>query len=247
MSPASEIGLVVGRELRKSISSVKGLILLALSVLGGLGVTMVMLWIGGFVDQQKRATGIGTAELNTVKVKLLVDLYGEEQGMFLARVPAVMFLMFNAMVGLAPLFIVLMGFDAISGESQHRTVRFWTLRIRRSSYYLGKVLGLWTVNAMVWLVMSVVTWIVATVRGDASFGECVSWGIPMWLASLPMSGAWVAIVSFVASQFRRPMICASRHPGDALRHVAPPRHQRHPIQDRENPGAAVRLSLPQLL
>jgi len=202
----SDIGLIVGRELRKNIRSVKGIVLFAIAILGGLGLTMLVVWGSGFVEQKRAQTGIDSSELADMKLRLFIDQYGEEQGRFLAAVPTVMYLLFNVMVGLAPLFIVLMGFDSISGETQYRTVRFWTLRARRSSYYVGKVLGLWVVNAGVWLAMSLVTWIVATARGDASFGECVTWGTRMWLVTLPMSGAWVAIVMFVASLFRRPMI-----------------------------------------
>ena len=207
MSPFAEVSLVIQRELRKNFRSVKGIVLFILSLLGGVGVTMIMVSLSGYLDRQMMANkGMDPQQLQAMKLGALVELYGEDQGKYLAAVPTVMLIMFNVMVWLAPLLIVLMGFDAISGETQHRTVRYWTVRTRRSSYYVGKILGLWTVNSAVWLVMSIVVWIIAAARGEAAIGECVGWGVRLWLITLPMSGAWVAIATLVASQFRGPMI-----------------------------------------
>ena len=41
-------------------------------------------------------------------------------------------------IWLTPMLVALMGFDSISADIQHKGVRYWTLRTRRASYFVGK-------------------------------------------------------------------------------------------------------------
>src|SRR5262249_17092609 len=60
MNAATEIGLVVGRELKKTFRSAKGIVLLLLTLLGGAGISLILAWsdtiaVNGEKLQQKLA------------------------------------------------------------------------------------------------------------------------------------------------------------------------------------------------
>jgi hypothetical protein len=94
----------------------------------------------------------------------------------------------------------------VSSDLQHKTVRYWTLRSRRWSYFIGKWAGVWgTVSAMT-LSMHAIIWIVCIVRGEAAAGAALGWGIRFWLITLPISAAWCALATFIGSLFKTPMV-----------------------------------------
>jgi ABC-type transport system involved in multi-copper enzyme maturation permease subunit len=123
----------------------------------------------------------------------------------LARIPISLFAATKVTIFLVPLLVAILGFDAISGELQHRTVRFWTVRARRESFYVGKVLGLWTVVSCLTFLIHFLTWGIVIARGEPA-GAVVEWGPRLWAMTLPMSLVWCAIAQLVASQFRVPML-----------------------------------------
>jgi ABC-type transport system involved in multi-copper enzyme maturation permease subunit len=199
----AEVGLVVGRELRKNFRSVKGIVLAVLTLLGGFGVSMLLVW----AEQMRRDTNGLTPEMvKAGQMQLLAKVYGEEQGRYLADAPDVLLVLLNITVWLGPLLIALMSFDALSGEIQYRAVRYWTVRTRRSSYYAGKFLGVWAVVSAITLAMSAVIWAVTIARGYSAAGPTLGWGIRFWLVSLPLSAAWCGIATLVGSQFRTPIL-----------------------------------------
>ena len=57
--------------------------------------------------------------------------------------------LFGVSLVLMPAVVLLLGFDSVSAERQHRTVRYWTIRTRRASYIVGKFLGLWATCGIV--------------------------------------------------------------------------------------------------
>jgi ABC-type transport system involved in multi-copper enzyme maturation permease subunit len=207
VNAVAEIGLITGRELRKSFRSVKGIILAVLALLGGVGVTLIGVAISRYADQSAmEKKGIDAEGLKQLKLQLYAEKFGEEQAKFLISVPDILILMFQVMVWLAPLLILLLGFDNLSGELQHRTVRFWTVRSRRWSFYASKVLGLFISNAVVWLVMTLGVGIWAAASGSAGAGAALGWGLRLWLTALPMNLVWAAYATLFSSQFKTPML-----------------------------------------
>ena len=106
---------------------------------------------------------------------------------------------------LTPLLAALLGFDGIAGELQHRAIRFWTVRARRGSIYVGKVLGLAAVVAAVTLGMDVLVWAVFVLK-EGTPGEILRTGSLLYLASIPILFVWAAIAALVSSLFRTPTI-----------------------------------------
>jgi ABC-type transport system involved in multi-copper enzyme maturation permease subunit len=107
---------------------------------------------------------------------------------------------------LAPLLVALLDFDAVSGELQHRTVRFWTVRVRRSSYMLGKYLGAWIAVLAVTFGMNAIVWASTAAVSGLPLASILRWGLEFFAVSIPISAAWCGIATLVGSQTRTPML-----------------------------------------
>jgi ABC-type transport system involved in multi-copper enzyme maturation permease subunit len=213
MSPAAEVLLVAQRELRKNVRSAKGLALLALSLLVGVVVALVL----AFFEVKKReliAGRLATLPPEAVdaaraaiehEIVLAIGDGDEVLGEALSKAPGALLGALKFMVWFGPALVALLGFDAISGELQHRTVRYWTVRTRRTSFYVGKVLGLWIVVSALTLLVQLLTWAIVIWRGTA-IGSVVEWGPRLWLVTLPLSLVWCALAQLVGSQFRSPIL-----------------------------------------
>jgi ABC-type transport system involved in multi-copper enzyme maturation permease subunit len=202
VNPLVEVWLIVAREFRKNIRSTKGLVMLGLSVLGAIASVMRL-----FEDVWKKAEGLGPEAFHDAKAQLFGRLYHDEKvGEHLADAPSRLVVFFFIAVWLVPMLVAIVGFDGISTDLQYRSVRYWTIRTRRSSYYVGKFLGLWSVVAILTLAMHAIVWSVMIARGDAAAGATFSWGLRFWLIVVLIAGAWCAIGTLVGSFFRTPMV-----------------------------------------
>lgn len=200
MSPAREIALVVERELLRNLRSAKGVVLAVLCVLGGTGTT-----IGGLSTRRYYAEA-GAAGIHRMREQGLTAAYGKEIGKYLADAPEVMIAMMAGTFWLSALLAALIGFDAISGDIQYRAVRYWTVRARRSSYFAGKFLGMFAVATSMTFLMHLCSWIAIVSKSDIPIDEVLSWGVRLWLVTLPVSAAWCALVTFFSSVFRTPIL-----------------------------------------
>ena len=202
MNPLHEIGLIVARELRKNLRSAKGIVLLLLSLLGGTGIALLI--VAYF---QAELANVPREELRAAQDDLFTRAYNDPaMGHYLGGAPLALVVMLFLSVWLAPLLVALAGFDGISGEVQSRAVRFWTVRVRRSSYFVGKFVGIWAVVSIITLLMNMFMWGVSIGRGAYGVGDTISWGVRFWLVSLPLSAIWCGIATFVASLFRTPIL-----------------------------------------
>ncbi len=202
MSPITEVHLITMRELRRSFRSVKGGLLAALSIAGGAGVSMLFAWL----DRIQRQNVPEGMDMRPVRERFFANVYGADTGKVLADCPYSLWMMLIATLWLGPLLVALMDFDAVSGELQHRSVRFWTVRVRRSSYMLGKYLGAWIVVLAVTLGMNMIVWAVTVAVGNLGAGYVLGWGVRFFAVSIPISAAWCGIAMLVGSQFKSPML-----------------------------------------
>ena len=195
---------MVQRELRKNFRSVKGIALLIISLLGG-GAFALINAIG---QKMKRAElgEIPHEELRALREKGFSKFYNEEIGKFLSDTPEVLWVVLMITIFCSPLLVAIMGFDGISGERQHRSVRFWAVRARRSSYFLAKFFGLTATVSLVFLIMHAVIWVVLMAGGVAPAGTVLNWGIRFWLTSIPIVAAWSALATFLGSLFKTPIV-----------------------------------------
>ncbi len=204
MNPLLEVWLIVERELRKTFRSAKGLLMLLLSVLGA---TAESLRVPKFEEAMREAQKAGPAELHQVKAQFFGDMYMDSgTGERLADAPVKLVFLFFLAVWLTPLVVTILGFDGVPSDMQFKSVRYWTLRTRRASYYVGKFAGTWLVVAIIMLVMHALIWSITIARGEASASDTLSWGLRFYAVSLPIMGAWCGIATLVSSFFRTPFL-----------------------------------------
>jgi Cu-processing system permease protein len=187
MNASVETLLVAQRELRTNFRSAKGVALLALTLIGG-AITALVWSKGMHANEELGLSGTTAAAIPAGFIAL-----------------AGLAFILRATVWLTPLLVLIIGFDSIASELQYRSVRYWTVRLRRPSFFVGKVLGLWAVVAIVTLGMDVLVWAIFLAHGRTA-AEVLSAGPGLWLVSLPISFAWSAIACLVGSQFRTPML-----------------------------------------
>lgn len=205
MSPISEIRFVAQRELRKNFRSAKGIVLLVLSLLGGTGATLLLV----YVQQLKREklAGANAEMLRELREDAATKIFGDPAtGKSLADAPEVLIAVLLLTIWLTPLIISLLGFDTVAGDLQHKSVRYWTLRTRRWSYFVGKFAGVWGTVSMMTFAMHALIWLLCIIRGEAPAATALGWGIRFWLITLPISAAWCGIATFVSSLFKSPII-----------------------------------------
>jgi len=204
MNPLLETWLVAARDCRKNIRSAKGIVMFGISLLGALTCTFKL---PKFEEAMDDVHKLDPEQLRQVKSQLFAKLYGDEAtGDTLASAPIKLVILFFIAVWLVPLLVMIIGFDGISADLQYRSVRYWTIRTRRASYYAGKFMALWAIIALVTLVMQLMIWGVTIVRADAPAGETILWGLRFWATSLPITGAWCGVATLASSLFRTPML-----------------------------------------
>ena len=204
MNPVLETWLVAARDLRKNIRSLKGIVMFSIALLGALVSTFKLKKFDEIADDVNK---LDPTQLHSLKAQAFSKLYGDEgTGDVLAGAPVKLLILFFIAVWLAPLLFMIVGFDGISADLQHRSVRYWASRTRRYSYYAGKFVALWTIVALVTLVMQLIVWGVTILRGEAPAADTLAWGFRFWAASLPITGAWCGIATLVSSLFKAPML-----------------------------------------
>jgi ABC-type transport system involved in multi-copper enzyme maturation permease subunit len=205
LSPAAEIRLIALRELRRSLRSVKGIIIGVITLLGSFVASLVCVWWENGARESKGA--MSNEAFQAMKEGVFEKATGDSHlASFLASQPLSLLIFLKITVWLAPLLIALLGFDLMSGELQHRSVRFWTIRSRRWSYFAGKMFGLWGVVALITLVLNVVAGTVAAAKGFVTVGQLFTWGVRFWLVAVLITGSWAAIVTLISSAFRTPIL-----------------------------------------
>ena len=180
MNPAVEVYLLVTRELRRNLRSAKGLVLLLICLIAAAGAALVMTRASNVSREQ----GVDTEQAAGLSLQFLQLMYDQAVASRLLSAPLVPIAMFVGMIFLLPAFIALVSFDSVSSELQFKSVRYWTVRVRRSSFFVGKVLGVFTLVAATTLLMNALTWGIAIAR-EAPFGSTVAWGLTLWASAVP--------------------------------------------------------------
>jgi ABC-2 type transport system permease protein len=196
---------MVFRELRRSVRSVKGIIIGIITLLGAFVASLICIWLEGNDRDAAQVTSTqGYIELRKAAVEKATG--DASFAAYVSSVPTSLLIFLKITVWLGPLLVALLGFDVMSSELQHRSVRFWTVRTRRWSYFTGKMLGLWAVVALITFVLTGIADVVAAAKGYVTFGQVFTWGIRFWLVAVLIAGTWAAIAAFISSCFRSPML-----------------------------------------
>lgn len=205
MSPVREASLTALREIRRNLGSTKGVAMFVLFVLGGALPSLLefraVKMLG--VDPSQ---GMSADERRQLFEQLLTKNYEADTARHLSYCPPLLFVLFQLTLVFAPFFVLLIGFDQIAGDIQHRAIRYIAGRSRRGSIVAGKALGVWAVIAVMLLVLNVTVWIVMAATGSNEASAILSWGPRVWLFSVASCAAFVGLIALVSSFFRTPMV-----------------------------------------
>jgi ABC-type transport system involved in multi-copper enzyme maturation permease subunit len=205
MSPTSEIWLIFTRELRKSIRSVKGIILAVLAFLISAVVALLCIYAESAIREKLKITD--NQQLYDIKEQAMLKAgYSAEMAHSLATVPIALqwFLKFSILIG--PVLVAILGFDSVSSDVQHRAVRYWTVRTRRWTYMIGKFLGLWATVSFVTLSLNVFAALAVMIKGYITPGAFFTWGLKFWITSALICSAWCSVAIFISAQIKTPLI-----------------------------------------
>jgi ABC-type transport system involved in multi-copper enzyme maturation permease subunit len=212
-----EIAVIWSSETRRAVRSGRVVVLLGLysmfSVLVLLIVGAIANAIRDEVASRLAETGNGaeaTAALSAEMKKSFIGvLAGNDTAMMeaLAQVPLVVLVVFKVTLFFLPAYIALMGFDQISGEVGPRSIRYLTVRARRSSLLMGKFLVQATLLVGLVLVIDLGIFIYAAITNpDFTFGSLAVNLVKFWLAAIVFSLAYVALTTLCSSLFRLPAV-----------------------------------------
>jgi ABC-2 type transport system permease protein len=187
------------------VRSIKGIIIGVITLLGAFVTSLVCVWLEG---SKRASVDAGSNEAFTEFKRNSIQQLTGDAGLasYIASIPNSLLIFLQITIWLGPLLIALLGFDLMSSELQHRSVRFWTVRTRRWSYYTGKTLGLWATVALITLVLNTIAGTVAAIRGYVTVGQLATWGVRFWLTAVLIAGTWAAIAAFISSLFRQPLL-----------------------------------------
>jgi len=138
---------------------------------------------------------------------LLQIKYDAVTAKHLSKCPPELFTyLFKGALFFLPWLILLVGFDLIAGEIQHRSIRYLAGRARRSALVAGKALGVWGVIAVMTLVLDVTVCTVMLIKGGYPVGLVFSWGSRIWIFTVAAAASYVGLTTLVSAFFRTPIV-----------------------------------------
>jgi ABC-2 type transport system permease protein len=243
-----EIVVIWSAELRRALRSARTVVLLGLY---GLFTALMLLVVGsisrsireGLQRQAGADAEQAQAALEQAQQGVLGFWVGNDPAMLeaLSRVPMVVLVVFKMTLFFLPAYIVLMGFDQVSGEVGPRSIRYATVRARRSSVLLGKFLTQATLLLALVLVVDLGIFVYAKLTTpDFALGLMLLTLGRFWMAAVVYSLAYVALTTLCSTLFRSPGVSlvfnfillfvfwlvdivarALPSPADALRYASP--------------------------
>lgn len=150
--------------------------------------------------------GVAQEERRALFEQVLLKVHAPETAKHLSYCPPLLFILFVLTTVFAPFFVLFIGFDQISGDVQHRTIRYMAGRSRRESIVAGKALGVWAVISVMLLVLNITVWILMSATGSSSVAAILSWGPRIWFFSVLSCSAFVGLIALVSSFFRTPIV-----------------------------------------
>jgi ABC-type transport system involved in multi-copper enzyme maturation permease subunit len=203
MSAASEIKWTCLRELRRNLRSAKGIAMSVLFMLGGGAASLIYAAIAEIALRKD----IPAEAIREQRQKVWENVYDDLGiGQYLSHAPLFFVAMFKALWWLIPFLTLMIGFEQVCADLQHRTLRYDVVRARRWSIVTGKAIAIWLEVSALVLGLDLFVWIVTMIRGDASFLTTLSWGGRLWLLNVVYIASWAGLTVLMSSLTRRPIL-----------------------------------------
>jgi ABC-2 type transport system permease protein len=208
--------VIWGAELSRTLKSSRVLVLLALYVMFALlahsCVSGIARQITSKADAQMQQGADPEAMKKVMKegrTQIIKMFFADDESMTeaLLVIPLVLLVVFKMSLFFVPLFAGIMGFDQISGEVGPRSIRYLTVRSRRSSVMFGKFLAQTTILAGLMLIVDAALCLYALFsEADFSGSQMLLTLARFWLSAVVFSLAYLALTSFSSAIFRQPAV-----------------------------------------
>ncbi|WP_323383080.1 ABC transporter permease [Myxococcus dinghuensis] len=218
MDGLKETVVIWGAELRRAVRSGRAMVLLGLYSMFSALVLLVVGWLASEVRAAVNArlaeAGAGGEEASAriaeeMRKGVLGFLTSNDTAMIeaLAQVPVEVLLVFKITLFFLPAYVALMGFDQLSGEVGPRSIRYLTVRARRSSVLLGKFLSQASMLLGLVLIIDLAVFIYARIANpDFGFAAMSLNLLKFWLAAIVFSLSYVALTTLCSALFRAPAV-----------------------------------------
>jgi ABC-2 type transport system permease protein len=212
-----EIAIVARAEASRTFRSAR---IIVLFVLYAMFSGLVLLVVGAIanaineqiqerLDQAGAEAAQGEQMLGEIRKGVLGVLVEADPAMIeaLGRIPLVVLIVFKLTLFFLPAYVALMGFDQMSGEVGSKSIRYLTVRARRSSVLFGKFAAQATVLLALVLAIDAATFAYARATNE-TFGWAVmlSGLLRFWLAAIVFSLAYLSLTALCSTLFRSPAV-----------------------------------------
>ncbi|MGQ0506864.1 MAG: ABC transporter permease subunit [Myxococcaceae bacterium] len=209
MESLREILTLWSSETRRTLRSVRALILLLLYAF----FTLVVMQLSGFFSG---ITPVGpdgqpfTGEMGEqMRALAITVLFRADPPMVesLSQIPLAILFTFKATLFFLPLYIAIIGFDQLSGEVVNRSIRYTSIRARRSSILLGKYLAQQSVLVVLSLLVDAGLLVYARWRFEDFALSTLFMALGrLWLASMVFSLTYAALTALLSALIRQPVV-----------------------------------------
>lgn len=206
MSPVTEAGLTCLREMRRNLRSAKGVVMGVLFLLGGAAASLIYAAVSELTNPARQGHDVPEEAFRELRQKVWTEVWNTDIGGYLADSPSILVALFKGSLWFIPFMTLMMGFELVAGDLQHRTIRYTAIRARRESIIAGKALAVWAVVSTLLLALHAFVWFVTLVRGDASFAQILAWGPRMWALCAVFTAAYAGMTILISSLTQRPVI-----------------------------------------
>ncbi len=125
----------------------------------------------------------------------------------LKEIPLVVVIVFKVTLLFLPAYVALIGFDQLSGELSTRSIRYLTVRARRSSILFGKFAAQAALLLGLVLLVDLGIFLFAKATSDDFTGAMVATTLlRFWIAAIVFSLAYLSLTSLCSALFRAPAL-----------------------------------------
>jgi ABC-type transport system involved in multi-copper enzyme maturation permease subunit len=211
-----EIPIVARAELYRMVRSARTIVLLVLYCLFS---TLVLLivgsvarafqssvnrQIGGQADPEAIQRAFAEARRGVLGILLSGDAAILEA---LKEIPLVVVIVFKVSLLFLPAYVALIGFDQMSGELSQRSIRYLTVRARRSSILFGKFAAQAALLLGLVLLVDLGIFLYAkATNDDFTAALAAKTLLRFWIAAIVFSLAYLSLTSLCSALFRAPAL-----------------------------------------
>lgn len=212
MEDIKEIAAISRSELVRMLRSARVLVLFGLYSMFSV---LVLLVVGSVAKAVRTSVNEKVGQLGSdagvqqayaqARTGILGFLFSDEPAILeaLKEIPLVVLIVFKVTLVFLPAYVALMGFDQISGELGTRSIRYLTVRARRSSVLFGKFLGQAVLLLGLVLVIDLGIFAYAKATNEDFTPAMLASALPrFWAAAMVFSLAYVALTSLCSTLFR---------------------------------------------